>query len=267
MSQTIRLTFIVLVMLAGSLVYAQDVPVVHGILFFSPTCPHCDAVINTHLPPMQDQYGAQLDIRLVDVSQREGAEMMIKACTLYTIPAERCGSVPTLILGDVYLIGSLEIPNRLPQLIEDGLAVGGVALPELEPQAPEAGSCQDYVQHVYDEGNNLQSTLAPIMVSLQQLGENNSAMLPQTLSAYRQALDLRRSNEDLNPLPDCALEFHPMYLKVLNLYVDLFAQIALAQAQPDLLESLVPDISATQSRLQSLQIEFLTRLEALPFDE
>ena len=37
-----------------------DQPVIRAILFYSPTCSHCENVIQNELPPLIDQYGDQL---------------------------------------------------------------------------------------------------------------------------------------------------------------------------------------------------------------
>jgi uncharacterized membrane protein len=39
--------------------------------------------------------------------------------------------VPTLIVGDVVLVGSLEIPELFPGIIEEGLRGGGIPMPEI----------------------------------------------------------------------------------------------------------------------------------------
>ena len=47
-------------------------PVVHAVLFYSPTCPHCQYVITETLPPLMEKYGNQLQIMGVDVTQPKG---------------------------------------------------------------------------------------------------------------------------------------------------------------------------------------------------
>jgi uncharacterized membrane protein len=46
------------------------------------------------------------------------------------IPQERQG-VPTLIVGDTILVGSFEIPDQLPGIIEQGLENGGIDWPDI----------------------------------------------------------------------------------------------------------------------------------------
>lgn len=118
---------VLLIVLGAGTVHAQDDPVVHTVLFYSPTCPHCHIVIDEVLPPLQEQYGDQLKIMFVDVSQPAGADLFRSACTAIEIPD--CGGVPTLIISDVYLVGSGDIPRYLPSLIEYGLQNDGIPLP------------------------------------------------------------------------------------------------------------------------------------------
>ncbi|MCA9971053.1 MAG: hypothetical protein KC425_12595, partial [Anaerolineales bacterium] len=47
---------------------AEPQPIVQAVLFYSPTCPHCHQVITQDLPPIQEKYGAQLQILGVDTS-------------------------------------------------------------------------------------------------------------------------------------------------------------------------------------------------------
>lgn len=121
---------LLLLMLGGSAT-AQEEAVVHAVLFYSPTCPHCHDVIDESLPPIQEQFGDQLRVLLVDVSKAAGAAIFRSACVPYNIPAERCGSVPTMLLADEVMVGSVDIPMRLPGLTQAGIAAGGVEMPDL----------------------------------------------------------------------------------------------------------------------------------------
>jgi len=110
-------------------VHSQS-PVVHAVLFYSPSCPHCHTVMTEDLPPLQRTYGENLDILQVDTSTVEGATLYQAAVEIFNIPAERQG-VPALIVGDTVLVGSLEIPGQFPGIIEKGLAGGGIDWPKL----------------------------------------------------------------------------------------------------------------------------------------
>ena len=112
-------------------VHAQDaVPVVRAVLFYSPTCPHCAMVIQQDLPPLFEKYGTQLEIVAIDASQVEGGTLYQLAVERFQIPENRLG-VPTLIIGNTVLVGSIEIPEQLPGLIEYYLAQGGIDWPDI----------------------------------------------------------------------------------------------------------------------------------------
>ncbi len=104
--------------------------IAHAILFFSPSCSHCQKVIQEDLPPIREKFGDQLDILEVDVSGVEGQALYRAAVEKYNIPEEQRG-VPCIIVGDIVLVGSQEIPEKLPEIIEEGLATGGVPWPAI----------------------------------------------------------------------------------------------------------------------------------------
>ena len=115
-------------------VAAQDGPVVRAVMFYSPTCPHCHKVLQEDLPPLADKYGQQLQILLIDVTTQGGQELYQAAANSVPIPENKRG-VPALVVGNTLLIGDQEIPEKLPGIIEQGLADGGIdwpAIPGLE---------------------------------------------------------------------------------------------------------------------------------------
>ena len=121
-------------------VYAQtSQPVVRAVLFYSPTCPHCELVINETLPPLNQTYGDQLQIIGVDVSQPQGETLFLAALDKFKL--EQAG-VPFLVIGDQYLMGSGDIPAQLPGLIETYLTQGGVDFPDI-PGLREAMAVTD----------------------------------------------------------------------------------------------------------------------------
>jgi uncharacterized membrane protein len=105
-------------------------PAVQAILFYSPTCPHCHLVINDLLVPMQEQYGDQLQILGVDVTQPGGSLLFTESLTYFDWVPEETG-VPTLIVADKVLNGSLQIPEEFPGIVEAGLADGGIGWPDI----------------------------------------------------------------------------------------------------------------------------------------
>jgi uncharacterized membrane protein len=145
---------------------AQDQAVVRAVLFFSPTCPHCHQVINEDLPVIFDNHGGpprvwydqsvpqadraiyyitngQLEVLLVDVSKPAGGPLYAQSTTRFEVPQPRSG-VPRLVVGDSVMVGSIEIPQIFPQLIQQAMADGGLDWPEIEglesviPAIPDA---------------------------------------------------------------------------------------------------------------------------------
>jgi uncharacterized membrane protein len=105
-------------------------PVVHAILFWMNGCPHCHEVLDNVLPPLQERYGAQLEILLVEVVGKDDVNRLYDIAATYGIPRDQVG-VPFLILGDQVLVGSQQIPEELPGLIERYLAQGGIDRPSI----------------------------------------------------------------------------------------------------------------------------------------
>ncbi len=146
-------------------------PVAHAVLFFSPTCPHCHIVMEQVLPPLQQQYGEQLKILTIDVSLDDGQTLYQEMVRAFGVSDERLG-VPALVFGDEVLVGSGEIPSRLPSLIVATLSAGGnswPAIPGLEawienqsdtttPPAPQSPFKRDPL------GNSLAVTMLLVMI-------------------------------------------------------------------------------------------------------
>jgi len=109
---------------------AGEDAVVRGVLFYSPTCPHCHKVIENVLPPLVKRYGKRLMIAKVNVRERDGSKLYQAAVEHFGIEEDRRG-VPTLVVGTQVMVGDGEIPQRLPDLIETSLAQGGVDWPAI----------------------------------------------------------------------------------------------------------------------------------------
>lgn len=157
-------TLVVVALPALAQTDTDDDPVVRTVMFFSPSCAHCEVVINEHLPVIFDQYGGDpvtlfddtippeqvafyemtngtLDILLVDASVEIGAIMFGK-------DSERLGvnraGVPRLDVGDTYLVGSEQIPTELPGIIDEGLANGGIPWPDVPGLEAALSTIPDY---------------------------------------------------------------------------------------------------------------------------
>jgi thiol-disulfide isomerase/thioredoxin len=112
---------------------AAALATVHGVLFYSPSCIHCREVMTETLPPLRDEYGAQLRIVEIDITTSKGRAAFKSAVEALSIPID---AVPMLIVGDTILLGRDEISERLPGLIEAGLAKGGIDWPAIPAFVP-----------------------------------------------------------------------------------------------------------------------------------
>ena len=128
-------------------------PVVRVVFFFSPSCGHCEYVINEVLPGVFEDYGGEpsvffdeslpqgevpfyemtngtLDILFGDVTIQEAADLYQADTERHNVPDGRMG-VPRLVVLDDYYVGSAEIPEELPGIIEAGIAAGGIPWPDI----------------------------------------------------------------------------------------------------------------------------------------
>lgn len=133
--------------------------VVKGVLFYSPNCGHCHKVINEDLPPLIQKYGERLVLIGINTSVPEGQQLYQAAIKHFNIPDNRLG-VPTLIVGTTVLVGSLEIPEQLPGLIEAGLAEGGIDWPDI-PGLKEVIAEEQVVE---EEANESAEASAPTAI-------------------------------------------------------------------------------------------------------
>ena len=110
-------------------------PVVRAVLFWEEGCPYCSGVIDYVLPPLQQEYGAQLEIVLLQVVTQEDVDRLHAVASTYGIQEEDV-IVPFLILGDRSLMGAADIRDELPGLIAHQLALGGAIPPQVEAPTP-----------------------------------------------------------------------------------------------------------------------------------
>jgi uncharacterized membrane protein len=131
----------------GASAQGAQKPVVRAILFHAEGCSHCQTVIDNVLPPLQLKHGDQLQIAMIEVSGKENYDYFRQIEESAKLSPERKG-VPALFIADQILVGDQEIPQKLPGLIQKGLASGGIdypALPGLADRLPQAagdvGAC------------------------------------------------------------------------------------------------------------------------------
>ena len=113
-------------------------PVVRVVLFWMEGCTHCHEVLDKVLPPIQEKYGEQLEIRLIELVGVEEVNELYQLAESQGIPKDKV-AVPFLVIGEDTLIGSQQIPDEFPGLVEHYLAAGGVDFPEIPGIATDAG--------------------------------------------------------------------------------------------------------------------------------
>jgi uncharacterized membrane protein/thiol-disulfide isomerase/thioredoxin len=171
-------TLVLGLLLAMSTPLAAQTPVVRAVLFYSPTCPHCHKVITEDLPPLVQRYGDRLMIVGVDIITQNGQMLFRDAIQHYGIPELQAG-VPLMVVDDQVLMGDEAIPQRLPGIIEAGLARGGTDWPEL-PLLREALVAQGLIK---DSGSNAASAAASSNGAGPPAAENPAAETPATQPA------------------------------------------------------------------------------------
>lgn len=106
--------------------HAQQAGVVYGVFFYSPTCRHCEQVIQNDWPTIRAEFGDSLRVLFVNVTTTEGNTLLQAARSALQIEAN---GVPMLIIGGDVFVGSFDIPARAPEVIRAGLAAGGIGFP------------------------------------------------------------------------------------------------------------------------------------------
>ena len=136
---------------------ADDGPVVQAVLFYSPSCGHCHKVIQEDLPLLYEKHNTQeewffvgeppgeetselppivgligdtLQILYINAATPLGSELFGSALLQFEVPETRYG-VPNLFIGETSLVGSVEIPELFPGLVDEALEQGGSPWPDI----------------------------------------------------------------------------------------------------------------------------------------
>lgn len=99
-------------------------PSVRLILYWTKGCGHCEALLEGVLPEFQKKYGAQLEVRLVEVVTLENISAFNDLAQGYGY-ARGKAAVPFLLIGDRALMGTDQIKAELAGLVDVYLAAGG----------------------------------------------------------------------------------------------------------------------------------------------
>jgi uncharacterized membrane protein len=109
---------------------SSEQPVVHTVLFWSNGCPFCTQVLTELLPPLQEKYDAQLSVLLIELVSLKEIDKLYDLGAALGLSKERV-TVPFLLIDHTALIGADEIKSRLSSLVEEYLAAGGLAYPDI----------------------------------------------------------------------------------------------------------------------------------------
>jgi uncharacterized membrane protein/thiol-disulfide isomerase/thioredoxin len=203
----IMLILLSLTLLTGTATpaYALENPVpsnqvvVRAVLFFSPSCGHCHTVIEQVLPPIKEKYGEQLEILLINITTPEGRQLFQSAAEYFKDLREIRG-VPTLVVGEQVLIGSLEIPEQFPNIVEASIQNGGMdwpSIPGLQEALPPSPNVEDEAGEELPalplETKNIENLISDPQVSLASaneppliLSEENSTENPLFIRRFLQ---------------------------------------------------------------------------------
>ena len=113
------ITVLPIITIAGQ---TEDNAVARIIIFHSPSCPHCRIVVEETLPKLQARYGNQIEIRLYNIAEPTGYQVF--STLKQTFPNMPEG-IPQVYIDIYVLVGSQEIPEQLPLIIENCLTQGG----------------------------------------------------------------------------------------------------------------------------------------------
>ena len=110
--------------------HADSGPVVRMVYFTANDCPHCAAVVNEVLNPLQAEYGDQMQIKVIEISEPANYEMLIRAEEMSGVSTEERG-LPTLVIDGQALVGEDAIRQQLRCLLDTCLGVGGTSWPDI----------------------------------------------------------------------------------------------------------------------------------------
>ncbi len=229
--------------------------VVRAVLFFSPICPHCHQVMSEDLPPLQLRFGSQFQVLTIDITVPNGSTLYQAAVAQFDIPQGRLG-VPTLIVGGAVLVGSVEIPDQLPSLVEHLLASGGsdwpaipgileaipapstIAAPSSAPVEPAGSPLSGIVERIGRDplGNTLAvvvllgllCSLAWVAATVWRTRSGGAAGVPSgwippiaavgmAVAGYLSVVELTGASAVCGPVGDCNIVHGSEYARLLGL--------------------------------------------------
>ena len=109
-------------------------PVVHVVLYWTEGCGYCHEIMEELLPTLQQEHGARLEVRLVEVVSLEDITAFFDVAETYGYGRGKAAA-PFLLVGDRALMGREQITGELPGLIDALVLAGGAGWPSMTPGA------------------------------------------------------------------------------------------------------------------------------------
>lgn len=103
--------------------------VVHMLLFYSPTCPHCHDITTNYLPVLDAKYGDRIEVYGLNVQDPAAYGLLLAIEEKAGLPENQRGGVPAMLVGEELFIGANMIREHLEEVVDRYLAEGGVDLP------------------------------------------------------------------------------------------------------------------------------------------
>ncbi|MEM7402647.1 MAG: vitamin K epoxide reductase family protein [Myxococcota bacterium] len=123
-----------------------DKTAVRALIFYAPGCGHCHHIITKLLPSLVD--GKSVQVKAVNVWAEPGQSLYQAMSNHFKLKPQRQG-VPTMLVGNQVLVGTDEIAQQYPQLLQQYRAAG-LAWPAFEglddkllKQLPDVGGIDE----------------------------------------------------------------------------------------------------------------------------
>jgi glutaredoxin len=98
-------------------------------------CPHCDEVLATTLPALEQKYGSLLNIQKIELISVEDVDQLYQLGEAFGLKRENI-KVPFVVMGDKALVGKADINKNLPLLMQSALEENQASLNAADSPAP-----------------------------------------------------------------------------------------------------------------------------------
>jgi uncharacterized membrane protein len=126
---------------------------------------------------MTEEYGEQLQVVGIDTTQADGGQLYQATVEKFQIPSGRRG-VPTLVIGEIVLVGSGEIPAQFPDLVQKHLAAGGLDWPDIPGLIVEVPTEETHPQDAETEAQE-ETEIPPQEIETAQMVTPSPTLTPQ----------------------------------------------------------------------------------------